>query len=139
MNRSDRRDHDKATRRNLPNLPFALELVSDEELARTPWPPGPSAPPVALWRSRFWVVQLFALEPSAGADLRMSVRRANGSDGITWDDLFQLKAAIGLGLRTAVEVYPSVLDVVDVANMRHLWFLPERPAFAWHPSWSTAE
>jgi hypothetical protein len=31
----------------------------------------------------------------------------------------------------AVEIYPADGDVVAVANMRHLWLLPEAPAFAW--------
>jgi hypothetical protein len=31
----------------------------------------------------------------------------------------------------AVEVYPPAGDVVNVANMRHLWVLRDRLPFAW--------
>lgn len=31
----------------------------------------------------------------------------------------------------AVEIYPAERDIVNVANMRHLWVLPERLPFGW--------
>lgn len=37
----------------------------------------------------------------------------------------------GLADSWAVEVFPADADVVNVANMRHLWILPDAPAFAW--------
>ena len=30
-----------------------------------------------------------------------------------------------------MEVYPRTADLVNVANMRHLWVLPELLPFAW--------
>lgn len=53
------------------------------------------------------------------------------ADGITWDELQQIKSLIGFANSCAVEVYPENRNVVNVANMRHLFVLPERPAFAW--------
>jgi hypothetical protein len=52
-------------------------------------------------------------------------------DGITWDQLQEIKRGVGLGDKLAVEVYPEDKNIVNVANMRHLFVLPERPLFAW--------
>ncbi|EOG1815585.1 hypothetical protein ACK3RA_000943 [Enterobacter hormaechei] len=47
------------------------------------------------------------------------------------DALQEIKSAVGYGDRDAVEIYPRDSDVVNVANMRHLWITPEPIAFAW--------
>jgi hypothetical protein len=52
-------------------------------------------------------------------------------EGIGWDDLQRLKRECGRGERWAVEIFPADSEVVNVANMRHLWVLPEAPSFAW--------
>jgi len=68
---------------------------------------------------------------------RLSIHRTalNNSgdwcDGITWDDLYELKWQCGRGNRAAVEIYPPEQDIVAVANLRHLWVLPEPPPFMW--------
>jgi hypothetical protein len=43
----------------------------------------------------------------------------------------QLKRECGRGDRDAVEVYPADRDIVNVANMRRLFFPPEPLAFKW--------
>lgn len=89
--------------------------------------------PVEVWRSRDFLVQLYV----DGEWTRISVNRThmpNGqdyADGITWDDLQRLKAEIGRGDQWAVEVFPADAEVVNDANMRHLWLLAEPPPFAW--------
>lgn len=104
----------------------------------TPVPPSewpPVTPPglVEVWRSRDYLVQLVR-EP---AGLRLSVNstrvRPDGrwDDGLTWDELQAIKRQIGLGDCYAVEVYPPDRDVVNVANMRHLWILPEPLPIGW--------
>jgi hypothetical protein len=45
--------------------------------------------------------------------------------------LQRLKAECGYADRDAVEVYPRERDVVNVANLRHLWVMREPLAFAW--------
>lgn len=52
-------------------------------------------------------------------------------DGITWDELQEIKAQIGRQDAWAVEIHPPTDEVVDVANMRHLWLLDEAPAYGW--------
>lgn len=106
-------------------LPDRLELVDPSE-----WPPQPTTGPpvIKVWRSRSWVVLVFALD--AGAS-RVSVRRTSERDGITWDELQAIKSEIGCGDYWALEVYPPDGEVVDLAPMRHLWLVPSAPAWAW--------
>lgn len=92
-----------------------------------------SVPAFEVWRSRDFLVQLFR----DGDHVRITVNRThspNGldwADGITWDELQQIKAEIGRGDAWAVELYPPDEHVIDVANMRHLWLLDEAPAYGW--------
>lgn len=102
------------------------------------WPGGAHANPrrIEVWLSRDYLVQVF----DEGNGLRISVNRAilrpdgRWEDGIPWDDLQGIKRAIGLGDHWAIEVYPADKDLVDDANMRHLWVLGEAPEFAWRRS-----
>jgi len=108
-------------------------------IPRDQWPPQrPGAPfPIEAFRSREFLVQIFD-EPSG---LRMSVNRTalkgfrDGQplwrDGISWDELQRLKAEAGYADRWAVECYPPESEIVNVANLRHLWLLPEAPAYGW--------
>lgn len=109
-------------------LPLALQLVPRHE-----WP-NPSGPQLRVWRSRHFLVQEYhAPEPAC---VRLSVNRTElagdrWTENISWDELQDIKAQCGYPMADAVEVYPSAGDVVNVANMRHLWVLRERLAFAW--------
>lgn len=113
-------------------LPATLQPVPFDE-----WPASmrhhPNAP-VAVWRSRDFLVQQF--RANAPALVRLSILRTTldgdrWRDGITWDDMQRLKAEAGFAQAWAVEVFPAESDLVNVANVRHLWLLPEAPAFAW--------
>lgn len=125
MNRSERRRHNAQMRK----LPKSLAPVPESE-----WPKGHStAERVAVWRSRKYLVQVFA----EGGHVRLTVSRVMvGKDGgwnddISWDELQSIKHEVGFGKEWAVEVFPPDRDVVNVANMRHLWLLLEPPAFGW--------
>lgn len=109
------------------------------EIAREDWPQsavdamrGSGILPERVWRSRDFFVTYFAL---AGKLPRLTVNRVQlgedgrWRDGITWNDLQRIKSECGFGAVDAVEVYPANKDVVDKANMRHLW-LVDAP-FAW--------
>lgn len=96
--------------------------------------------PFEVWRSRDFLVQLF----DDSGTTRVTVNRTfmpNGidwADGISWDDLQEIKSQIGRGDAWAVELYPAEAHVVRDANMRHLWLLEEPPPFGWHATESTA-
>lgn len=55
----------------------------------------------------------------------LMIQRLDARDGLTWDDLQWVKGALGYGDREALEMYPREDLVVNVANIRHLWMLPE--------------
>lgn len=89
-----------------------------------------------VWRNKHFLVQVLR---EAGGMERMSVCRTshNGDrwdDQITWDELMQCKRQCGRGEQDALEVYPADRDIVNVANMRHLWLPAEPVAFAWRNS-----
>jgi hypothetical protein len=105
---------------------------------RETWPEAPPGwrRPDELLRSRTFLCQVFKGEHVL-VEARLSINRTvvgpNGhwGEGITWEELQQLKAEAGYPFADAVEIYPTELDVVNVANMRHLWVLKDRVPFAW--------
>ena len=119
--------------RNNAKQPDRLQLIP-----RNQWPAN--APPsiIRVFRSRDFLVQEY--EPlSAHVIARLSVCRTSISgsswkDGITWDELQRIKNECGYGNTDAIEIYPADEDVVNVANMRHLWVLNSRIPFAWRNS-----
>lgn len=109
--------------------------VTDEEASCI------EAPPVRAWRSKGF----FAAEYHQGDDIRITINRTEIDnrgqwlDGITWDDIQRIKSEIGYDHLWAVEVFPPDDELVDVANMRHI-FLCQKPDFAWakEPETTTA-
>jgi len=104
-----------------------------QQVPREQWPEMFSPQLIEVWRSRSFLVQVYN-EP--GDFQRMSVCRAlhNGDswvDQVTWDELMQLKRECGRGDKDALEVYPADSDIVNIANMRHLFFPPAPVAFKW--------
>ena len=94
---------------------------------------------VAVWRSRTFCCQVYDASNGAGV-VRLSFNRTETElvgnvcqwkQGVSWDDLQRLKREAGYGERQAVEIFPADQDVVNVANMRHLWVLPQGLPFAW--------
>lgn len=115
--------------------PAVLQPVPKED-----WPDAnpPTGAPFEVWRSRDFLVQVFDGRPGA---IRMSVNRTSYNtktqrwdENISWDELQRLKREIGRGMLDAVEIYPSDKDVVNVANMRHLWIFAEPFPVAWRKS-----
>lgn len=81
-----------------------------------------------VFRSRRFMVQIY----QNGNWLRISVNRSEylpdsdcWKEGISWDDLMEVKAQIGFSDHDAIEIYPKDSDVVNVTNMRHLFLIPE--------------
>ncbi len=122
----------KAERKQEPVLPFRQVHPSEIEQA---WK-GLGYRPLAAWKSPQFLAAIY--NDKSGFN-RLTVNRTclkpGGSgrweDGITWDELQQIKRLIGFGDVWAVEIYPADDELVDVANMRHLWLFPEAPPFAW--------
>lgn len=122
------RQQRRALEKENAKLPTYLQQVPPEQ-----WPGFKPPDLVEVWRSRNCLVQIYT-EP-AGYQ-RMSICRSvhNGDrwvDQVTWDELMRLKRECGRGDRDAVEVFPADRDIVNVANMRHLFFPPEDLPFKW--------
>lgn len=124
------REQRRQLERDNAKLPAYLCQVPQDQ-----WPTVNKDCLTAVWRSRDFLVQVFAEEDGV---FRLSVNRTiidvitgRWVEAITWDELQRLKAECGYGARDAVEVYPSDRDVVNVANMRHLWVMPTELPFKW--------
>ena len=94
--------------------------------------------PSKAWVSRKYLVQLFYERSDIYTSLiRLSINRTklgdNGhwEDGLSWDELQAIKRDIGYGDWYGVEVYPQDSQVVNVANIRHLWLLPTPLTIGW--------
>lgn len=107
-----------------------------ELIPSSKWPLATEAKQIEVHMSRKFLVQVFAED---GGYIRLSVTRCElgkgrtFADGISWDELQDIKRDLGYGDRFAVEAYPEDKHTINVANMRHLWIFPdgERLGFAW--------
>lgn len=105
------------------------------EIAREDWPDVWMPPGIQrVWRDRRYLVQQNL--DRGMVRLSVNVVAAKSSlerwvDGIPWDDLQRIKNQCGYADACAVELFPPEAKVVNVANLRHLWILPEPPAFMW--------
>lgn len=104
-----------------------------KEIPRSEWL-NHDGPQLRVWRSRAFLVQEYPA--TFPATVRLSVCRTSlagdrWQDGIEWEELQRLKSECGYGDSDAVEVFPADKDVVNVANMRHLWVMDVPVEFAW--------
>lgn len=132
MSRQERREAERYLARENAKWPATMK-----EWPRDDWPDGPmhrAANLIRVFRSRDFLVQVFA-EP-APAIARLSICRSaitgdRWTDGISWEELQAIKDQCGYAESDAVEVFPATEDVVNVANVRHLWVMAEPLTFAW--------
>lgn len=88
---------------------------------------------VMVFRSSQFLVQVY--DEAGGTRISVCRTRLNVrgdfDDGITWIELQSIKSQCGFGAMRFVEIYPADDDVVNVANMRHLWLLPASTVLGW--------
>jgi hypothetical protein len=131
-NRAERREAAQYLAKTNAQYPGHLVQVPESEWHETA-PPGL----LEVWRSRDYLVQVYReQEPCA---FRLSINRtAINSTGwvadIPWEDLQRLKTECGLGMFDAIEIYPNKRDVINVANIRHLFVMADPLSFAWRKS-----
>lgn len=133
MNRAARRKQRHDQLKIVRELPDALTPIPKEDYP--PFMRHAKNPPVQCWLSKKYLVQLYA---EKGGAMRLSVSRSRVKSGggwqenITWEELQQIKREVGFGDYYAVEVYPRDVDIVNVANIRHLWVLEQPlPFIGW--------
>lgn len=117
------------------------------------WPPnrygGGDNTRVAVFLSKSYLVQVFSeknmvVGGEARMVMRMTVNRTeiqkNGrwKEDITWEELQLIKSQVGFGDKQAVEIYPAEIDVVNVANMRHLWIFDAALPLGWFANYVAA-
>ncbi len=80
------------------------------------------------FRSNRFLVQ----EYEEGQFIRLSITRNQVDlverrfiDGITWDDIQEIKEQCGYSKHCAIEIFPPDELIVNVANVRHIWIYKE--------------
>lgn len=136
LNRNERRTMAAYARAEAARRPATLT-----EIPRARWPAhyltDPKAP-TKVYESRKYLAQLYDVGAREGRTvMRLSVCRVTlkedgrWEEGLQWDELMQVKREIGFAELYAVEVYPQDSEVVNVANMRHLWLLATPLTIGW--------
>ncbi len=85
---------------------------------------------MARKRSKNWghtyAAQVVVTYTSIGPVSHLKVRRHDGkTNRLTWDELMVIKNEMLGEDVLAVEIFPRDCDVVNEANVRHLWELPD--------------
>lgn len=127
----------------MPDSPARQARKRERRALRTgrwgPWEklPGPLAQgyPARGWlaevdrcyRNRAFAVLVRDVDTEWGPVLHLAIRNASGSE-ISWSSKQRIKDELVGRDRVAVEVFPSREQLVDGANMYHLWALPEETA-----------
>jgi c-di-AMP phosphodiesterase-like protein len=88
---------------------------------------------VKIFRDNKYLVQIYNQDGTTRLSINRTEIDNNGDwlQGISWDQLMSIKSEVGYGVFEAVEVYPRDKDVVNVANIRHLFILNETLDFIW--------
>lgn len=120
-NRQERRAYTAALKRDNKAFPKHLIPIDFSEKHA-------EAGLIEAWRSRDFCVQIYDRKDSNA--IRMSVSRTDIKgdrwvENITWDDLQRLKRECGRGMLEGFEIYPKDDDIVNVANMRHIWIFKD--------------
>lgn len=107
------------------------------EMPRSEWPTGVLEKlrkiPIRVFVSQDYLVQEFEEENATRLSVNRTEMQANGQwrENIEWEELQEIKRQIGYGDHYAIEVYPRDRDIVNVANMRHLWVLDKPLPIGW--------
>lgn len=125
--RAERRQMQRAKERHVKNIMSAgytqFEDVTNHPQTQAAYAKHSGARPYRVLVNGLFVVQCFEPEPGWGAE-RMMIRWNDARPVHDWSLFQRIKNDIYGPDRIALEVYPSELKKVDVANMYWLWVLP---------------
>lgn len=79
---------------------------------------------VQLYQEKNKPLRISIIKNKVNADLKWE-------DGLTWDEIQNIKNEIGFENNDCVEIYPAQQNVVNVANMRHIWVMNDPLPFSW--------
>lgn len=139
-NLQDRRHFLKTHRQEIAdeNRRWPKELI---EVPKEHWADDRLTNRIGVWRSKQFMVQVF----QEGYYTRISVNRTcllsdgHFKDEITWDTMQAIKASIGYAGFWAAELFPPDDQLVNVANIRHMWILNEIPPYGWQVKHAQSE
>ena len=126
LNREQRRALAKVKQKLIASYPDKLTLV-DENDPNLPYSSHPEDI-LEIWRSKKYLVIVWKVP--AGKKLSISRQEWNPTerrykDGITWDEIMEIKHDIGMGNKTGIEFFPADDEVMNLANVRHIWIVPD--------------
>ena len=86
-----------------------------------------------IWRSRYFTVQEFKYTNHTRLSVSRTEVREDGefAEGISWDELMEIKRRVGYAEQFAIEIYPEDSQIVNQANMRHIWVLKKPLPLGW--------
>lgn len=115
----------------MPNMMIKMEKVPEGEWAHLNSHDS-SNPVISVFKSDKFLVQIRRQRTS----IRLSINKIAHTfekgkpiwkDGITWDELQEIKNQCGFEKDWFSEYYPPRDEVVNIANIRHLWIMDKRP------------
>lgn len=91
---------------------------------------GNNTRPAKMLVNNLFSVQYFYHATEWGEVTQLTIRRHDADNGakgrqVSWADKQRIKDELVGGRFTAIEVFPSQENLVDQANLYHLWVLPE--------------
>ena len=78
-------------------------------------------PSIGVWEDDTYIVYGFLDQNT----IRLDIERRDKRDGIGWDELQRIKNECGFEHFDAIELYPRQKDVINNANVRHLYVLQQ--------------
>lgn len=76
------------------------------------------------WQNGWYAVMVRPIQTEWGPVIHLMIRNAPNTPVRSWTDLQRIKDELVGPERVAIEVFPPRADIVDQANMTHLWVLP---------------
>lgn len=114
---------------------FVRQRYTDElrEIPFSECPANTDPNRIKVFASRKYLVQIFKEDYGFRLSInRTTISSSGWKENLTWDELQDIKNAVGFSDAWAVEYYPPKDKVVNVANIRHLWIYPETPKSGWN-------
>lgn len=85
----------------------------------------------AVYANDTYIVEKYRVHPDTCCNYRLAIKRWDKQPIHNWTDLQHIKNTIAGPERMAVEVYPRDSELVDTANIYHLWIMYEDEELPW--------
>jgi len=108
----------------MPMTEFERQHVGHVQIPRCTLEPNETWSPYA-WVNNRYAVQWSDVATPIGFVVHLWIRAHDQRMPRSWRDLQVIKNELCGPERVAVEVFPAVSQLVDAANMAHLWVYPE--------------